>query len=118
MPWRPPARRSTTASSSSGLNGLRMYASAPTSSARSRVPEPEPVSMTTGIPAVRGSAFSRAQSTSPSMPGMPTSRTIASGGALGGRGPGDGGVGRLLDLDVDGLEGRANEGPEPWIVVD
>ena len=51
------------------------------------------------------------------MPGMPTSSTIASGRALGGRGPGDGGVGRLLDVDGDGFEGRANEGPEPWIVV-
>ena len=37
--------------------------------------------------------------------------------ALGGRGPGDGRVGGLLDVDVDSLEGRANEGPEPLIVV-
>ena len=68
--------------------------------------------------AVTGSSFSWRQNVSPSMPGMPTSRTTTSGArardlllrVLGGVG--------LLDLDVDDLEGRAQEDAQRGVVVD
>src|SRR4051794_19403258 len=80
-PYSPPARRSATASSSSGLKGLRTNASAPTRFAAALVPPVEPVSRITGISRVAGSAFSSSQSSKPVVPGMFTSRTMTSGRA-------------------------------------
>src|SRR5438067_9174864 len=75
-PYCCPTSRSTTDSSSSGLNGFVITASAAERRGRST----DPVNSTMGMLEVALSAFSCAQYSSPSTPGIITSRTIASGG--------------------------------------
>ena len=75
---RPPATCSTSASRSSGLNGLCRNASAPAFFASSSL-EPLPERTTPGSSRVAGSAFSARQKDRPSVPGIATSRTITSG---------------------------------------
>src|SRR5437867_5432733 len=79
MPCKPPASRSTIASSSSGLNGLLRNESAPASSAASDVPPSEPLKTTIGTSFVARSRFNWRLKARPSIPGRLTSRTIASG---------------------------------------
>src|SRR3954469_19900683 len=123
-PYSPPARRSATASSSSGLKGLRTYASAPTRFAAALVPPTEPVRRITGMALVAGSAFSSSQSSSPLVPGMWTARTMKAGRAgRGRRGGADAaarGVGAVgfAHVDVRDLERRPQQRPERWIVID
>ena len=68
--------------------------------------------------AVGGSDLSARQKARPSMPGMPTSSTITSGRAAADPLLGLGRALRLVDVNVDVLERRAQELAEPGIVVD
>ena len=111
-PKRPPARRSTTDSSSSGLNGLRRNASAPARSALIWVP-----ALRAGQQhdcddrCVAGSSLSARQSSRPLMPGMLTSRTSTSGRRMAMRSTAPSRALGLVDLEVEDLAGRADESP-------